>query len=1816
MRIRFASFALVVLALAAGPLAAQDRPLVPEKRMSLAEGMDLTGRDLAQIFDTTLEGCEAACLQNAECEAITFNARNNSCFPKAGITGMTPYQGAFSGFVVEAAKGAQARAATRAADLDFLSEGSLEAAYDLATGMGRAHLTNFAKPEEMTKALTQARAQRSWGRAQALEGALIVLTDASDQWTDYAALGLMMNDSGQVQRAISAAVNGYLRAPKPAQQAEALNVMAQALERDGRTGEMLGALRLAVTLSTRDDIAAALASAEAKYGFRIDEHQVEADSASPRICATFNEDLAKTGVDYTSFVQLPATGFSVEAEHNQICVGGLNHGERYALTFRKGLPSATGETLAKDVTITAYVRDRSPAVTFPGRAYILPRGADAGLPVQTVNLEHLDLKLARISDRNLVAAMREGYFARSLDYWQQDYFDSQMAEEVWHGTADVKMEVNRDMTTRLPVQEVTGSLGPGVYALSASIPGADEYDHPPATQWFVISDLGMTSFSGTDGLTVAVRALSDAKAVSGATVELVSRANAVIGTTTTDDAGVAHFTAAQAAGQDNSAPAMISVTHGEDLAFLSLTDAEFDLSDRGVEGLPPAPAIDVFLTTDRGAYRAGETVNATILARDATSTALEGVPLTAVLMRPDGVEYSRALAADVGAGGHTVTMPVGAQAPRGTWRLDVFADPKAAPLASSKILVEDFLPERIDVALSLPEGVLSGGDLPQIGIDARYLFGAPGGGLQTEGDMVVRAATEVPGFAGYEFGRHDEPFEMLYDTLDSAETDESGHADVYANVPEMGFEAGRPLNATFAIRVREGSGRPVERTISRLVMPSVPVLGVKPVFSDHSVPEGAEARFTLLALGPDLQPVPMQVHWVMNRVETEYQWYALDGSWNWEPVTHRTRVAEGVAALDGNGPQDVAAKTDWGEYEIVVEPVEGEGATTSVAFDAGWYAPADVLASPDRLQLSLDKPGYAAGDTAHLRAVAPADGVALVSVLSNRLISLKSVAVKAGANVIDLPVTSEWGAGAYVTVSVIRPLAATDAPARAPNRALGLAYAKVDPGMRQLQASFDVPAASDPRAPLPVALKVAGITPGETVHATIAAVDVGILNLTGFKAPDPAAHYFGQRRLGVGLRDLYGRLIDGRSGDAGIIRSGGDAGREMTMQAPPPTEELVAYFSGALTADADGVIHTSFDMPAFNGTVRLSAVVWSKTGVGQASSDVLVRDPVVVTASVPRFLAPGDRSRMLLEIVHATGPSGRMGLDVTSAGLTLGDRPSGVDLTDLGKAEVAVPITAPDAVGVQQIRIALTTPDGKLLEKTVSIPIERNDPAVARQSRFDLAAGKSFTFDANVFAGYLPGSARATLAAGPLAQFDTPALLDALDRYPYGCTEQITSKALPLLYLSSVAEAMGLASPKDIGDRIDVAVQKVLTNQDASGAFGLWQPSSGDGWLDAYVTDFLSRARKAGYAVPDAAFRNALDNLRNQVNYAPDFDRNSNGGGRALAYQLMVLAREGAAAVGDLRYYADVKGDDFETPLAAAQLGAALASYGDQTRADAMFARAARMVSALGKETASWRDDYGTDLRDSAAVLALASESGSQAVNMQTAGASLISRLAQTRLSTQEATWTLLAAHALIDRPGTEGLTIDGAPATGPLVRMIDAETAGQSIEIGNASGKSETLTLTTLGVPEVPEPAGGKGWSITRSYYTLDGEAVEASHVKQGERLVAVLEIAPQGYQEARLMVDDPLPAGFEIDNPNLIRGGDIAALDWLDVIEDPEMAQFRQDRFLAAVDWQSDKPFRLAYILRAVSPGTFHQPAASVEDMYRPEMRAHGATGEVSVE
>ncbi|WP_424985068.1 MG2 domain-containing protein [Microbulbifer sp. S227A] len=1783
---------------------------VPEFRYVATPDMDFYGADLDPLFDSDLQSCVRACSARPDCAAFTYNARSNACFPKRQVSEQRAYQGALSAIRIDADPARVARAERRRAAAGFLVGDDWAQAVEQARTLGLRHPAGGQDAEALPGVAAQRMAQGNPAQAAQLAAMSVSLADRAADWSGYARF-LLAIDTGtsrearaRANRALSAALNGYLRATDDAGQARALLILSEALERAGRGRDMIPALRLAQSLHPDDTIARALERAIARHGFRIIDSTVESDSANPRICAQFSEPLSAAGVDYDRYVRRSQSGLAVQAEGTQLCLDGVEHGTRYRLTLRAGLPAASGETLFRDVELTHYVRDRAPSVRFPGRNYVLPSTAEAALPVETVNVTRLDLRLRRVSDRNLLRAVQDGYFGRPLSQWQDRAFAADIAQEVWTGNAEVGNTLNRDMTTRLPIDVAIADQPPGIYALSARIPGADPHDDPGATQWFLRSDMGISSMSGSDGLHVILRGLSDAAARADVEVTLISRANAVLGRTTSDAQGHARFGAGLTRGTGGAAPALILATDAQgDIGFLSLTDPAFDLSDRGVEGRAPAGPVDVFLSTDRGAYRAGETIHVTALARDGKGAAIDDLPLTLILSRPDGVDYARRVSNGGVAGGHVFSLPVAPDAPRGTWRVEIKGDPDAPALASQPVLVEDFLPERIDFDLALSPAPLKSGDTPNLTIDARYLFGAPGSDLSIEGQASLRPVTEIGSWPGYRFGRHDAPGDPVSSVFGDQRTDAQGAAVIALNLPETA-NPDQPMQLVVTARLADGGARPVERQITAPVHPAGAVIGIKPLFDDV-VAEGGEAAFDVVGLLPGLTPGPMEVRWSLNRIETRYQWYQLYGNWNWEPTTRRTRIATGEATLDG--PITLSHPVQWGEYELVVERRDGPYAAASLGFSAGWYAPDDALSSPDRLDLSLDRESYRPGDTARLRIVPKAAGTALITVMSNRVIHREAVEVGAGETVIPLKVTADWGSGAYVTATVLRPM---DVPGgRNPSRAIGLAHAAIDPAAKLLNVTIDTPQTLAPRQTHRTRITVDGAASEDEVWLTLAAVDLGILNLTGFQSPDPTGHFFGQRRLGMELRDIYGRLIDGMNGALGTVRSGGDSGAGLRLQSPPPTQALMAVFSGPVRVGPDGEAHVDLDLPAFNGTVRLMAVAWSRTAVGQAQRDLLVRDPVVVTATLPNFLAPGDTSRIRLDVTHADGPAGDMHLAVTTGdtALEIGDGPGTFTLARDDRTAFEVPLAA-RAVGDAAINVTLTLPDGRELRQELTLPIRASDPVIARTRRFSLASGQSFEFGGDVFANLRAGTGTAILSAGPLARFDAPGLLATLDRYPYGCTEQVTSQALPLLYLSSVAQATGLGSGPDIDARITAAISRILTRQSSNGAFGLWQAGSGDFWLDAYVSDFLGRARIQGHAVPDRAFRLALDNLRNRINYAPEFDN----GGEDIAYALMVLAREGQAEMGDLRYYADVKGDAFATPLAAAQLGAALALYGDQPRADAMFARAARKLGTGPGNPLLWRADYGTDLRDAAGVLALAADAGSQAVDL-TGLARRVSN-ADAQLSTQEAAWTLLAAQALIATPEQSGLRVDGAPVSGPFVQVLGNEAAQPGMTITAASGHDTEVTLTTLGIPRTPPPAGGTGYAIARSHFTMDGTPLDPGNLAVGDRFVTVLRVDPFEDSAARLMIVDPLPAGVEIDNPNLLRAGDVAALDWLSPSKTTH-AEFRSDQFLAAVDMHSAGPVTLAYVARAVTPGAFHHPAASVEDMYRPRFRARTETGRVIV-
>src|SRR5262249_12750765 len=285
----------------------------------------------------------------------------------------------------------------------------------------------------------------------------------------------------------------------------------------------------------------------------------------------------------------------------------------------------------------------------------------------------------------------------------------------------------------------------------------------------------------------------------------------------------------------------------------------------------------------------------------------------------------------------------------------------------------------------------------------------------------------------------------------------------------------------------------------------------------------------------------------------------------------------------------------------------------------------------------------------------------------------------------------DWGTGAYVMATLRRPLDA--AAQRMPGRAIGLKWFGIDKQARTLQVALSPPALVRPNSKLTIPVKLSGLNPGEDAKIVVAAVDVGILNLTKYKPPAPDDYYLGQRRLTAEIRDLYGQLIDGMQGTRGQIKSGGDAGGE--LQGSPPTQKPLALYSGIVTVAANGTAEISFDIPDFAGTARVMAVAWAATKLGRANIDVTVRDPVVLTATLPRFLLNGDHGTLSMDVDNVEGQAGDYIVSVKGAGPVKASGNSDVTLKLAAKQRSSTTLGLDAAgVGTAQFDIEIKGPNG------------------------------------------------------------------------------------------------------------------------------------------------------------------------------------------------------------------------------------------------------------------------------------------------------------------------------------------------------------------------------------------------------------------------------------------------------------------------------------------------------------------------------------------
>jgi alpha-2-macroglobulin len=1592
--------------------------------------------------------------------------------------------------------------------------------------------------------------------------------------------------------ALEAAWQAFDQLDTGPEQVPSLLLMADALRTLNRSAQAIQALEAASERAPNDaNVSQALTDVRRWVGMLVRQVHPEPDADPPRACIAFTSPPSR-GADFHPqdwvALQPRVPGAAVTQENDQICVSGLPSGATTSITLRAGMPGEDGLSLVKSATLSVAIANRQPRIDFDTRMFLLPHGQTPTLSMSTVNLSAVKLTLARLSERNIVAFLHENRLGQPVETWAANQIAEQTGRVVWQGTAAVpKWVPNRTAHTALPLPDVVASAGPGLYALSAEA-GDGTPNVTGAVQMFLRTDLAPTIWRGADGLTVQVRSYSDVKPRPGVRLRLVAANNDILAETTTDPDGVGRFAAPLLHGDGPVAPrALEALGPNEDFTTLDLDSAAFNLADRGVSGMPAPGPLDAFVWLDRGIYRPGETVQVMALLRDDVGQPVD-LPAHVTIRRPNGQVYLETTPARGAQDSLYVPVRLTNSAPAGTWSVEVRADPTAPPIGRTEFRVDAFVPDRMAVDLGPAQGPIVPGRPFTLPVTARFLYGAPASGLTGKATLhLLIDEAPFPILDGYHVGLQDEVYAPDAKEADLAETDPQGHTSYVISIP-------RPPDTSFALKaavdvvVNDPSGHGSRAQTEIKLRPSGPLLGIKPMFKGGAIDAGTEAGFDVIAVDPDGKRIGMPVRLRLVRERPDWRLVMHGTLARYETVWRDEPLQTQNVTIPPDATLHFAQKLDFGRYRIEVLQANGGLAASSLHFRAGWVS-SDTPDVPDQVDVSADRASYPPGAMARIHIAPPFAGEATLLALGDRVHLLRTLSVPAGGSDVEVPVSDSWGPGAYLTVHVFRP--AVDARDR-PARAIGLVWLGIDPAARKLNVTFDTPEKLAPRTRARIPIHTA---PGAWV--SLAVVDEGILRLTNFPTPDPASHYLGRRMLGIDIRDDWGHLIAPGEGEATALRQGGDEGSFVLPDIPLRT---VTLFVPPQQAGPDGALNFMIDLPDFAGQVRLMAVGWQGNSIGAGAVDARVVDPLVAEPLLPRFLAPGDQARLTVLLQNLDLPAGE---DVAKVSV---DGPLALSgetrlAVALAAGAQATPFTLLTATGAGRgvVKLDVTGPGGFAVHREAFITIRPARGATSTVTADELRPGASVNLDPAT-AAYVPGTWHAVATFGGPVQYNIAGLVAALEQYPLNCIEQATSRGLPLALLPDGP----LAGPDRAG-RLQNAVSFVLDRQRYDGGFGLWSAEGeAEPWLSSYATEFLLRARDAGAAIPPTVLRDAIKFEAEAADSAGDNPEDLAN----QAYRLYVLGLAGQGRPGAARVLA-AQMDRLPTPLARAQLGAALALAHDIDHARGAF------IAALATPTrAWWRADYGTALRDQVATAVLLKESGvAPDLLARLVGSMPGANLDPDTLSTQEQAWAA-AAGAVLGHGGRPAhITLDGKElAIGPVVT---AALSGP-VTARNQGDQAVWRSVSVTGVPVTASPAARAGMRISRQFLNLDGTPLDLDHLKQNTVFVLLLEGKAEDGQTHQAMVQHGLPAGWEL--AGRFSGGDATpGLPWLGKLSEPEAQPAADDRYAAVVELTPEQPtFRLAVRLRAVTPGTFELPGAEAADMYRPGVFARQTGGRITVQ
>lgn len=1492
------------------------------------------------------------------------------------------------------------------------------------------------------------------------------------------------------------------------------------------------------------------------------------------------------------------------APNNIALYGEFVPGGRYKIAISNDLTSKDGAKLAPgERSYDIFIPDRAPGARFlaSGGRYLAPSGKML-LPFEAVNITNIEIAVERILPQNLLQ-----FVMRENDRYTRWYGDreEENIEKLsrFIGKADypVRIPVNKPMQLTCDLAKIPGVSRYGAYFVSGRLPGG----HPIANKVICVTDLGLSAKLDQKAAYVWVTSLQKATSRANMKVAVFSDRNEIIGTADTGADGLVRIPLVE----DQTPIAVIAQdqTNG-DVSFLPLIDRmAVPVEERGDRYLKADGGCEAFVYTDRGICRPGEKVWCEAILRDASQTAPESFPVVFKLfgIRGDLLREVPAMADATGAAGAFLDLSDGFQL--GTYRVELSTPGKKGKvLGQARFQVESITPPQIRVDLAtLPER-LDGAknDSLEVMVTSAFLFGAPAVGLQASGRLAFQPVPfRSSRWPGYRFGDSTGAKATIpVQKVDGRLLDDEGKTSISFSLKDLPA-ATSPLRASIQATVLEPGGRPRSVFGSTLVDCRPWYLGLsgKEIFEP-----GSQVAFDWALVAPDGSLWTNGATLKATLVREEIDWVCeVDGRgrWIWSSSQRDVPVFEDrpvPVARPGKGrftfPAPVAS---WHGYRLTLSDEKGN--RSSVPFDvSGWGAGEAVdPAAYSKVELKPDRAVYQPGETASIRISAPFTGSLWLVIQGESVLQSRVVPLDRKEMTIRLPVTEALAPCAKISATVLRPVA--PAALWAPHRASALASFSVRPQKKVLDVAIAAPVSILPASKLTVGLVVTNRATGpvEDGFVTVMAVDEALCLLTDLVTPSPLDHFFRERKGMIPYYDIFSDLMQVTDENLLGFRShaGGDKAASWKVRVNPIKSRRFKPLS-LVRADLPvrrGRAVAVFDIPEFAGQVRIMAVARTKEASGSSETRAFVRRTVGVQPDMARFLAPGDESDLTISLFNRSGRSEKVALSVRSAGpIEILSVPKPVELPAKSSKTVVVPVRALESIGNAEVRIE-TEAAGERFSQAIELPVR---PAAAWETSCTpvvVPARRSVRLEP--VRDVLSETVRQRLDLTSFPSVDFRPAIDYLSAYPYDCLEQTVSRAYPFLRFKALpADVLPGGEGYDADSRIKAAIADLALMRRGNHGFSMWSdylPVHCGNSL--YAIRFLAEAIRAGYDTGEMT-AGLLDEMTTRLHSWAISDECE----VALCHAL--LDRPDMALLARLAAKPDL------TTGQLATLGLAYLYAGSPAEGRGLLERAGKPVSFQSATTLleAWTLIDPKSPRCAESLARIEKEKSSRSGHWET-------------------TW----ANAAASRAGLASLAATGAFRTDGTVRAkVQVELAGKKDTLVIPAGKRQVsvsekrngalvvinaatndlyILRTVSAVPMAKaRPAAQSRLGVTRSYFTMDGQAADLASVARGDNIVVELAVTPTETTDD-LVIEDLLPACLEVESEDL---ASLNTFPWI-CYRGPKAihAEARDDRVVVFPEQvKKGDTFRWYYLARVVSAGTFVVPAVRAEAMYKPEVFARG--------